>query len=290
MSFHDAWRNISARIKGLNEAAKLNALIHPNATSTGSTRFLQEQAREVFSELNEFHNRFKDILPIATRTVLERADGLVFKPEPSAPVQYNRGTAANDLIHLQAIESAVTFSLADTDNRVFSTTELALQHLQRSLVVEESLRSRWDVAFERGETYLEQLGAVHLLSHGIFAFKVNAAGARTDLVMPDKDPAEASMYATGLVLTEWKKADGEKDAAEKFEEARTQARLYASGPLASVELRGTRYAIVVTKNTITHPKDLELDGIRYRHVNIVISQSVPSIEARPARRRRAVSA
>jgi hypothetical protein len=202
MSFHDAWRNISARIKGLNEAAKLNALMHPNATSTGSTRFLQEQAREVFSELIDFHNRFKDILPIATITVLERADGLVFKPEPSAPVEYNRGAAANDLIHLQAIASAVTFSLADTDNRVFSTTELALQHLQRSLVVEESLRSRWGLAFERGETYLEQLGAVHLLSHGIFAFKVNAAGARTDLVMPDKDPAEASMYATGLVLTE----------------------------------------------------------------------------------------
>ena len=97
MSFLDAWRNISARIKGLNEAAKLNALMHPNATSTGSTRFLQEQAHEVFSELNEFHNRFKDILPIATRTVLERADGLVFKPERSAPVEYNRGAAASRL-------------------------------------------------------------------------------------------------------------------------------------------------------------------------------------------------
>ena len=91
-------------------------------------------------------------------------------------------------MHLQAIESAITFSLSGLEEQVLSTTERALQHLQRSLIVDDVLRKRWLNAFDKREDHVEALGAVHLLGHGIFAFKVNAAGARTDLVVPDALP------------------------------------------------------------------------------------------------------
>jgi hypothetical protein len=82
---------------------------------------------------------------------------------------------------------------------------------------------------------------VHLLSQGIFAFKVDASGARTDLVF--REPPEDSLLTRGvegLVLTEWKVATAQ-NAADRFAEARAQADLYKQGALAGVELTGYRY-------------------------------------------------
>ena len=127
-----------------------------------------------------------------------------------------------------------------------SRSEFAFAHLQRSIVVDEAFRKKWQDAFAAGETVCEGLGAVHLLSHGIWAFKVNAAGERTDLVYaePLADFATRHRYADGLVLTEWKKAATAKEAARKFEEAWDQARRYAQGVLAGNELTSHRYAVV----------------------------------------------
>ncbi len=196
--------------------------------------------------------------------------------QPGATQEVNRGLISNSLVHLQAIESAVTFSLSVLEEQVLSTTERALQHLQRSLLVDELLRQRWLNAFDKREEQIEALGAVHLLSHGIFAFKVNAAGARTDLVLPDSVPGDVARYSTGIVLTEWKLVKPKYKPEVKFAEARTQAALYASGPLAAMELRRTRYAIVVSKQTVQCPPDEERDGVVYRNVNISLSPSYPS--------------
>ena len=73
------------------------------------------------------------------------------------------------------------------------------------------------------------MGSVHLLSQGIYAFKVNAEGARTDLVFAE--PPDESLLARsvdGLVLTEWKVATDD-NAIQKFGEARAQAELYKRG-------------------------------------------------------------
>ena len=141
---------------------------------------------------------------------------------------------------------------------------------------------QWHSTNTRNE--FEALGAVHLLGHGIFAFKVNAAGARTDLVIPDGDPTGADLYASGIVLTEWKIARKPSDSHAKFAEARRQAAAYASGPLASIELRSTRYAIVVTKELIDVPSDEEVGGILYRNVNISLNRKTPSVTSRRARK------
>jgi hypothetical protein len=192
----------------------------------------------------------------------------------------NRGSTVNSLVHLQAIESAVTFSLSGLEEQILSTTERALQHLQRSLIVGDTLRERWQKAFDRREDHVEALGAIHLLSHGIFAFKVNAAGARTDLVLPDLVPGDVSRYSSGVVLTEWKLAKATDNPEVKFAEARAQAALYASGPLSAIELRRTRYAIVVTQEPVPCPADDEENGVTYRNVNISLTPAVPSKAAR----------
>jgi hypothetical protein len=52
-----------------------------------------------------------------------------------------------------------------------SRVERAFEHLNRSLVVDGDLKGRWLRAFMEREEECEKLGAVHLLQHGVFAFK-----------------------------------------------------------------------------------------------------------------------
>jgi hypothetical protein len=279
MNLLDTWALLSARIRGLNEAAKLEALLRPNASSTGATEYLSQQCEVIFEELANFKRMFTGTLPQAAAEVIEDAERLRAK---NGGATANRGLAGNSLVHLRAIESALTFALSGTEERIFSLTERALQHLQRCLIVDDTLRRKWLEAFDEREERIEALGAVHLLSHGIYAFKVNAVGARTDLVLPDNVPVPMGVdrYASGIVLTEWKLSKNPAEALKKFQEAREQADLYAGGPLASIELRSTRYAIVVTKQWVMCPPDEEAGGVRYRNINISLNPESPSKRVR----------
>src|SRR5262249_48601291 len=152
--------------------------------------------------------------------------------------------------------------------------------LKRTLAVDEDVRTKWQRAFDSGgETACERLGSIHLLSQGIFAFKVNSEGARTDLVFPElPDESLLSRSVDGLVLTEWKKAATPRDAATKLAQARDQAERYRQGPLAGLELTGYRYLVVVSEHELPNvsgngPND---GGAVYRHINIAIAPVVPS--------------
>ena len=182
------------------------------------------------------------------------------------------------LVLLAAFETEMSFLLSDVQESVRARSERAFSHLQRSLVVDATLRDNWLKAFDAGEVECEKLGAMHLLLHGIWAFKVDAAGARTDLVFqePVVDLAAAQRSAEGLVLTEWKKAGPKDNPRQRFEEARAQARRYAQGALAGIELTGSRYLVVVSRRQIQVPDDLNESGIIYRHVNIPVEPEVPS--------------
>ena len=91
-------------------------------------------------------------------------------------------------------------------------------------------------AFSTNEPACEQLGSTHLLWHGIFAFKVSATGARSDLMYGElPDDTLLTRSVEGLVLTEWKLANDAKSAKEGFNVARVQADRYSQGPLAGIE-------------------------------------------------------
>ena len=51
--------------------------------------------------------------------------------------------------------------------------------------MDDDYRKIWRKVFDAGETRCEKRGSLHLLWHQILAFKVNADGARTDLVFPE---------------------------------------------------------------------------------------------------------
>jgi len=130
---------------------------------------------------------------------------------------------------LAVLETEMSFVLADVQEAIRARCERAFLHLQRSLVVDETIRNKWKTAFAAGETECERHGSVHLLLHGIWAFKVNAEGERTDLIFQEPGGAlsRANEYADGLVLTEWKKATAQDEAGRRFGEARAQADRYA---------------------------------------------------------------
>jgi hypothetical protein len=182
------------------------------------------------------------------------------------------------MVLLAAFEAEMSFLLSDVQEFIRTRSDRALSHLQRLIVVDSIFREKWQAAFDQGEVACEKLGAVHLLQHGIWAFKVNTAGVRTDLVYqePNLDLMSPQRYADGIVLTEWKKASAAEDARLRFSDARMQARRYAQGALAGIELTGYRYAIVVSRQQVEVPADLREGEVVYRHVNIAVAPHVPS--------------
>jgi hypothetical protein len=167
--------------------------------------------------------------------------------------------------------------------------ERAFLHLDRSIVVDDRLRDTWQRALENGgETECEKLGAVHLLLHGIWAFKVNAAGERTDLVLqePLDLTDEIDAAARAFILTEWKVAQSVAEAEQRAGEARAQTRRYSKGSLAATEIQSTRYIVVVSDDRLVVPRDVLEDGVTFRHVNIAVNPSPPSATARAEERAR----
>ena len=135
--------------------------------------------------------------------------------------------------------------------RVRSASELAFVHLQRVIVADEDFRKKWQAAFAKHETHCERLGGVHLLWHGIWAFKADAAGGKTDLVYQEPANTGGIQVSLGMVLTEWKRDKG--DATAAYKQAKEQAAIYSGGILAGVELASHRNLVVVSKKQINRP-------------------------------------
>jgi hypothetical protein len=182
------------------------------------------------------------------------------------------------IVALVGLEAEVSYFVADRQAGIRSKTELAFEHLQRSIVVDENVKDRWFEAFKSGEVACEKLGAVHLLSHGIWAFKANAEGGRTDLVYqePMVNIVTVERSAEGMILTEWKKYEGGSNPTQLAAAARAQVKAYSSGVFGGIELKRTRYIIVVSQDNITLPRDLVENEVTYRHINLAVCPRTPS--------------
>ncbi|HDZ69297.1 MAG TPA: hypothetical protein ENH43_02635 [Phycisphaerales bacterium] len=251
-----------------------------SSDSYGRARGLRDHCNGVISELQTFRDNYQGMLPTEAVTAI---NGIV--NSTGALIQDTSGTKDSQqeqvwavLVLLAAFETEMSFMLSNTQEYIRTLSERAFSHLQRMIVVDLSFREKWQKAYEQGEVPAEKLGAVHLLWHGIWAFKIGAAGARTDLVYqePALDMTDVQKYVEGIVLTEWKKAGPGDKAEQRFEEARSQANRYAQGVLAGTELAGYRYAVVVSSEQVQVPSDFSQDGIVYRHINISVNPKTPS--------------
>ena len=243
-------------------------------------RQLRAQCESILTALDSFRMVYKDSLPTAAAAcALEFSDahgGLIRDATGTADLLSERAWAA--LVLLGAFETEMSFILSDRQEIIRVRSERAFAHLQRSIVADPEFGEKWRKAFKDGEVACEKLGGVHLLSHAIFAFKVNAEGERTDLVFQDvvDNSGNEQRYADGLVLTEWKIARSDEEAEKRFTDARNQADRYAKGALGGSELAGYRYLVVVSGRHVKVPVDITERSVIYRHVNIAVQPQTPS--------------
>ena len=245
----------------------------------GRAKYLRSQAGGIIAALGAFRDAYRSALPEATikaiEAVIAATDPIVRSDEGTTDTRQEQTWAA--LVLLATFETELSFLLTDAQEHVRSRTERAFAHLQRLIVADDVTRQKWQAAYARGEVSCERLGAVQLLQHGIWAFKVNAAGERTDLVyqQPAGDLHNEQRLADGFILTEWKKATPGNVGAQ-VATARSQAKRYAAGGLGGIELAGWRYLVVLSERTIMMPDDVREDEIVYRHINIAVDPEVPS--------------
>jgi hypothetical protein len=282
MSYAEHWAALATQVRSLQRAGELYGLFqsYHSEDSYGAGEFLREQCGALVYALEQFRRDFADSLPPVATTRIDHFLGTRLV-EAAKDASTNQRGARGALVGLAALEAEVTFLLAGRQEQIRARSERALLHLQRILAVDLDVSTKWKKAFNTNEMACERLGSVHLLSHGIYAFKVDAAGARTDLVFNEPPPdALLAQAVEGMVLTEWKITKDAKGAVAAVAEARAQADLYSQGALAGLELRSHRYIIVVTVKELPFGT-LGADhrtaaGIIYRYINIVIEPEVPS--------------
>jgi len=186
------------------------------------------------------------------------------------------------LAPLTAFRSEFEYLIRDAEAEQKALVELSFEHLSRQIVVDEDVRNKWQKAFDEHETKCEALGAVHLLGHAIWAFNYKAIGGATDLLFGDpieRYSAMARRTARALVLTECKLVKDQKDLTKKAAEARRQTELYTAGLLGDIELKSTRYIVLVTEAQIEPVSDISEGGVTYRHISIPVRPKVPSKSA-----------
>lgn len=280
MAVFGEWVLLSARIHGLVKAAVLGSELFANhGDSVGMMKHLGESAAKILDDLAVFGRALSATDGNVRETI--QAEEKRLRPllsNSSSTQEMRQIHVRTALVGLAALEAEVSYLLSDHQASIRSRVERAFQHLQRSIVVDHDIRDRWRKAFQAGEVECEKIGAVHLLSHGIWAFKVNASGGRTDLVYqePLQDTRAAAGAAEGLVLTEWKKLGNGNKPDRLFASARSQAKDYAAGVLGGTELTRVRYAILVSEESITVPDDVTEGAATYRHLNVAVAPGPPS--------------
>jgi hypothetical protein len=291
MRWQTEWRLISDRIDGLLKMLQVyNAGLGVLASFSdvrvkAASNDLPETTAEIYRHADDVYIRlikFREhdsVLPQLARSRLSEVINDFFGRYPNARQRDFKPSYDQTLafvISLGAFRSEFSLLLADTEAAQRSIVDRAFFHLQRCIVADDSIASRWQSAFSTGETACEKLGAVHLLSFGIYAFKAHSTGERTDLVLGNSvNPSEAERVADALVLTEWKKVDA-SDLASKAEGAFNQACIYASGSLAGFELASRRYLIMVSQKRLSMPEERSDGAVTYEYRNVAVEPDPPS--------------
>lgn len=280
MAWRVEWKALSDQILGLLEAGHfyLEAKsIRSDDPYRVAEKQLMPQAREILRDLTSFNSRYKSALPSKAAWCLQDFLNKFYQHFYEEKIDAQAGIQFR-LTALASFRSQFSYHLSDWSAVARHLSERAFVHLKRTIVADPDERQKWKNAFEEGETACERLGASRLLLHGIWAFKVNAEGERTDLVLgePIKVLEEVERTSEALVLTEWKKAQSAAEVDEKLTQAKAQAARYAAGSLAGLELASYRYLVVVTERDLLMPVDDEEKGIRYRNINIAVDPKPPS--------------
>lgn len=289
MNWQIEWHALSASIQGILDAGSFfyTALHHSSEDSRSvKKKILLKNAEKTIQNLNEFYEKYQTVFPQSAVECLraflnqqEFTNQDFFSPSRN----FEQGNVQFSLTSFAAFRSEFNYIIADTQFVAKRITERAFIHLQRSIVVDEEIRKKWISAFNTHETICEKLGSLHLLSHGVWAFKAHATGGKTDLILNEPLPSTSLIESAAetLVLTEWKLVKSKAELLNKIQEAKKQSEIYKSDVLGGIEIRNYRYLVMVSENRLDMPDDrVEGTTIIYRHINIAVNPMNPSEEAR----------
>jgi hypothetical protein len=293
MNWRNEWQAIAGHIRGF--AASANSFLKSGGgsdTFSVARKQLLPHAKRIYDILKKFKEDYETILPShaceCLSVLIREREELFSKTEPMVAGSAREDVQAR-LCILESIQAELTYHLSDFSAIAKRLSERGFLHLQRSIIADTSVKQRWCDAFNTkhgAEVACEKLGGVHLLLHGIWAFKVHTPEERTDLVLqePIRDFAEVEQAAEALVLTEWKTVKRVSEQRKNAEAARRQASIYASSVLGGIELRQYRYLVLVSEDRLPETPDIREGGIVYRHINIAVDPKSPSQASRTKKR------
>lgn len=268
------------------DAASLNARLSFEKADLFTAKndfFLMPGFRDAWNQILAFRQTYSSALTAQVTGLVDNYQAIL--------VQWviNKRAATPDITHAALVDimmavcaarARIDFLMTGNEESMKRQIERAFIHLKRSLVADSETAARWQTAFAqvRAEEACESLGSVHLLLHGIWAFKAHSPGERTDLVMGHQpvDLEEAERSAEAMVLTEWKIARTQNDVNPQVQQAFTQASIYAGSGLAGFELSTIRYLVIVTEDRMKMPADPKQGDVLYRIINIAVRPSTPS--------------
>ena len=277
----DRWVAISARIAGLVDAGHLMALTLAGTRTDDfgvGKKWVVPELEALKAELQQFAADYCAALPADAATALKR-----FLERAGTGSGIEGPSNIQAIVPFEIFRSEFEYLIRDRELEARTLTELAFEHLVRLLAVDRDTRLKWVRAFDSHETHCEQLGAVHLLSHGIWGFKVSSVGSATDLVFGEPIETQAVAIrrtARALVLTEWKLVRNGDDINALANTARTQSKLYSMEVLHDIVLKSTRYIILVSKKQLQPLDDFCETGVTYRHIVMPVDPDPPSVAAK----------
>ncbi len=284
MSWMSEWEAISNRISGLKEATQFFVQFQQQDEKGSMGIVLLPQTEKLYKLIHRFHETYKSTFSPIAQVCIEnylKQDKELIESLPQNEPAFNQIPYLKRLItSLISFQAELTFHLSDTQFIIHRMTERAFIHLQRLIIVDETIRNKWKKCFKL-EIFCEKLGAAHLLWHGIWAFKAHGEKGRTDLILGESvNLNQVEATSEGLVMTEWKLVKDKKDTQKKATEAYKQAKIYSGGILAGIELRNYRYLVLVSEKNLILPEDFQEGEIIYKHINVAISPDTPAISSR----------
>jgi hypothetical protein len=289
MSWHKEWDAIQKVITELNcICSEFVSALDASSSDTFSTikTIAIPMAESLGTKIEKLGERYESQLPVDALNCISSLGQEVSKLSTAGKnsIKTPAGVAHMSTI-FRNFRAEFTYLTSDLDGMVVRQTARAFTHLQGSIIADPAIRKKWIDAFNERETTCEKLGAVHLLLHGVWSFKADSAGGRTDLILgeplKEKNLSEIYLAAEGLVLTEWKRVVKPNDTKKASDVAFEQAQIYANSNLAAIELKKYRYLVLVSIDYLKSvPDDREQEGVIYKHINIAVDPSSPSKAAR----------
>jgi len=283
MNWLDEWKALSLRIDGYLHAVSiyLDTLKVERNPISKTNQFLTSQAQEIILLIERYHQAHKADISSGANSALNRflqEFSQIFHDGTDLKIESFKYRAPN----LAAFRYELDYHLSDFQFITTRRVERAFMHLQYSIIANPSVRQTWKKAFENREEDCERLGAAHLLWHGIYAFKANATGGRSDLILGHTvdDATRVAEVADSLVLTEWKAVRDSKDAKKIAEQAQKQIEAYTCGPLAGLEFTRYRYVVLVSQKQIITLPEVQFQNAICRNVNVAVDPDPPSVVAR----------